>query len=89
MIIGDGLCLMPYEECDDGNIYSHDGCSNEGKLEYGFDCWRKSQNESHLMLDSSPVDTYCELPKTKETEAAETSAKFLPALLILKSLLNF
>jgi fibro-slime domain-containing protein len=34
---GDGV-LWGFEECDDGNVNSSDGCSNDCKVEFGWQC---------------------------------------------------
>uniref|UniRef100_A0A6B2KX99 PARP catalytic domain-containing protein n=1 Tax=Arcella intermedia TaxID=1963864 RepID=A0A6B2KX99_9EUKA len=35
---GDGILIPPYEECDDGNPYSNDGCTRDCKIQPGWTC---------------------------------------------------
>jgi fibro-slime domain-containing protein len=37
-VCGDGISLSPAEECDDGNVLAHDGCSPDCNVEPGYTC---------------------------------------------------
>ncbi|CAD8135854.1 unnamed protein product [Paramecium pentaurelia] len=39
---GNGI-IEPLEDCDDGNSINNDGCSNQCKIEYNWNCFSKDQ----------------------------------------------
>ena len=69
VIYGDGIRIKDFEECDDGNLINFDGCSSEMKLEPGFDCYSKFDNQSFPEGVKSDSDTYCEM-QTSTTMSA-------------------
>jgi cysteine-rich repeat protein len=38
-VCGDGIIVSPNEECDDGNAFSYDGCSNKCTIEPHYSCY--------------------------------------------------
>ena len=45
---GNGIRDQDSEECDDGNRFGKDGCSNECKVEEKYECNRKDEDSRDI-----------------------------------------
>jgi cysteine-rich repeat protein len=50
--------IESFEECDDGNIQSNDGCSNFCKIELTEDCFNGNDDDSDGLIDCSDPDCF-------------------------------
>ncbi len=55
---GNNVTFVPVEECDDGNMFSGDGCSSQCKIEEGWDCtdWSKVALDKYVDMDITYYD---------------------------------
>ncbi|CAD8214880.1 unnamed protein product [Paramecium octaurelia] len=66
-ICGDGYLAQQLEECDDGNLYNNDGCSDNCKVEKDWKC----STESNISFCN-----YAILPKITLTRLSKTDTSF-------------
>ena len=50
---GDGILVVPEEQCDDGNVRNEDGCNNNCQIESSFYC--SSESPSKCTLQFTPT----------------------------------
>ncbi|CAD8081493.1 unnamed protein product [Paramecium primaurelia] len=51
---GDGIVIIEKEECDDSNLYNHDGCNNKCQIENNWKCIIQDQL-SHCFQQDYPI----------------------------------
>jgi len=83
-ICGDGINLKHYQ-CDDGNRFNGDGCSEDCKVEFGFKCINEGINPSKC------VDILSPKAKLLIHKATELTIKFSEVIVIqpnIQALIN-
>ncbi len=80
---GDGILIVPEEQCDDGNVRNQDGCNDNCQLEPGFRC--SSDSPSKCTLPFMPrFFEYNYAYKYEGTSRCKFSLSLSPSNLSLK-----
>jgi cysteine-rich repeat protein len=84
-LAGDGIRILDFEDCDDGNLVNGDGCNETMGIEAGWECLSKAGGNNSAVLDNSTVDSVCSRAQTTETAVAIGGSSVMMASMAVNS----